>query len=328
MFTGPTGKGVEARTLRPVTTPAAITIGNFDGVHIGHAALVARARQLIGPAGRVIAMAFDPHPMSVLRPQATPARLSTFEQRERWLRAAGADHVEKLSPTPDLLDLPPGEFVRRKLERFPASWFVEGEDFHFGRGRSGNVRVLAELGRTMGFGVDVVSPVEVALTDDSIVRASSSLVRWLVQHGRVRDAALMLGRPYEVAGVVRRGDRRGRTIGFPTANVATEQLLPADGVYAATAVLPDGREVMAAVNVGARPTFAGVERRIEAHLLDVAKTGDAIEGLPEYDWPIALRFVGFVRDQARFPDIASLAGQLHRDVAGVRARLEPVAERV
>lgn len=310
-----------------MTTSAAITIGNFDGVHVGHAALVARARQLVGPQGRVIAMAFEPHPMSVLRPQAAPARLSTIDQREAWLRAAGADHVERLAPTPELLDLPPDVFVRRKLERFPAAWFVEGEDFHFGRGRSGNVRVLADLGRTMGFGVDVVAPVEVALTDDSVVRASSSLVRWLVQHGRVRDAALVLGRPYEVSGVVRRGDRRGRTIGFPTANIATEQLLPADGVYAATAILPGGREVMAAVNVGARPTFAGVERRIEAHLLNVAKAGDAIEGLPEYDWPIALRFVGFVRDQARFPDIASLTGQLHRDVAGVRARLAPAVAR-
>lgn len=298
----------------------AITIGTFDGVHIGHAALVARCRERVGPQGRVVAMVFDPHPLTALRPDAAPARLSTFEQREEWLKAAGADVVERLLPTPDQLDLSPQEFVREFATRFKPAWVVEGADFRFGKGRQGDVHTLDALGRSMGFQVEVVAPVEVALGDHQIARASSSLARWLIAGGRAGDVARVLGRAYELVGEVRRGDRRGRTIGVPTANLATELMLPGDGVYAAHAVLPDGRTARAAMNVGSRPTFNGVERRCEIHILDLPRDAHgAIAGLPEYHWPLRVRLLAFLRDQVRFASIDALTGQLQRDIARARA---------
>ena len=293
-----------------------ITIGNFDGVHVGHAALVTRAAELARtvPGGaRVVAMAFDPHPMTRLKPEAAPARLTTFEQRVALLRAAGADEVVKLEPRDEVLHLSPEEFVRTLLLPRGPAYVVEGSDFHFGKARAGNVRVLGALAASMGFAADVVAPVEVALTDHLIVTASSTVVRWLLSHGRVRDAAIVLGRPYEMQGVVTQGDQRGRTIGFPTANLASDQMLPADGVYAAIASLPDGRDALAAVNVGARPTFKGVQRRVEAHLFDAAGA-PALQVPAGYDWPLRLRFVGFVRDQVRFDSVDRLRAQLSRDI--------------
>lgn len=313
-----------------MTTPTAITIGNFDGVHVGHAALVRAARRLAGPTGRVLALAFHPHPISRLRPRQAPALLSNFEQREAWLREAGADAVEPLEPTPELLSLDPESFVRSKIERYglsrDSSWFVEGTDFHFGKGRAGTIATLQSLGTALGFGVEVVPPVEAALTDHLVVRASSSLVRWLVAQGRVRDASIVLGRPYEIRGRVARGDQRGRTIGFPTANIETGHLLPADGVYAGLATLPDGATLPAAVNIGTRPTFGGAGRRVEAHLmLPGAGAWAPPASHPDYDWPISLRLVSWIRDQVRFDSPARLTDQLARDCRRARDTLAPSA---
>ncbi|MBI1191119.1 MAG: bifunctional riboflavin kinase/FAD synthetase [Tepidisphaera sp.] len=303
--------------------PTALTIGTFDGVHVGHAALLARCRHHAGPGGRVIAMVFDPHPLTALRPDAAPARLSTFEQREAWLKAAGADEVHRLLPTPDQLDLSPHEFAHDFATRFAPTWVVEGFDFRFGKGRQGDVLTLDTLGRQMNFQVDVLPPVEVALSDQLIVRASSSLARWLINGARAADAAIVLGRPYELVGEVRRGDRRGRTIGFPTANLSTDLLLPADGVYAADAILPDGRQARAAMNIGTRPTFSGHERRAEIHILDLPRdpqgSDSSIPGLPEYHWPLRVRLLAFLRDQVKFASIDALTSQLQRDIARARA---------
>jgi riboflavin kinase/FMN adenylyltransferase len=205
----------------------ALTIGNFDGVHIGHAALVHRARGEVGEGGRVVALAFDPHPAAVLAPGREPPRLTTFEQRSALLRAIGADEVVRLDPASGVLGQEAAAFLRHLAEWFAPTAIVEGPDFRFGRGRVGDVGLLQEQGRRLGFAVHTVAPVEVALTDQSIVRASSSVVRWLLSHGRVRDAAFVLGRSYELTGEVVPGDRRGRTIGVPTANLAAEQTLPA-----------------------------------------------------------------------------------------------------
>lgn len=303
-----------------MTSPTAITIGTFDGVHLGHTALITRARELAGQAGRVVAMVFDPHPLTALRPEAAPARLSTFEQRVRWLTSAGADEVIRLEPTPDQLDRTPREFAEEFVARFAPTWVVEGADFRFGKGRQGDVALLAGLGRSLRFGVEIVPAHEVALGDQLIARASSSLSRWLIMNGRAGDASIVLGRPYELVGEVRRGDRRGRTIGFPTANLQTDQLLPGDGVYVARATLADGRSFRAAMNVGSRPTFAGVERRTEVHLLDVGRESNgAIVGQTEYGWTMRVEVLGFVRDQVKFASIADLTGQLERDVMRVRA---------
>jgi riboflavin kinase/FMN adenylyltransferase len=295
-------------------TPTAVTIGNFDGVHVGHAALVRRARELAGPRGRVCVLAFDPHPFTRLRPEHAPARLSTFSQREAALLALGADEVVRLEPTDELLNTTAPRFVEWLVSRYGPRFVVEGEDFHFGKGREGNVRVLSELGKDAGFAVDVVPPVEVALGDDQIVRASSSIVRWLISHGRVSDAARVLGRPYELEGTVVKGDQRGRTIGFPTANLSTPCLLPADGVYAGVATLPDGTRLSAAVNVGVRPTFRGKERRLEAHLLGAGQ-------LPDYDWPLRLKLIAWLREDLCFDDVDSLTRQIRRDCERTRAVL-------
>jgi riboflavin kinase/FMN adenylyltransferase len=311
--------------------PTVVTIGNFDGVHRGHATLIERARGLAGPRGRVVALAFDPHPASVLRPGSEPERLTTFAQRGAGLRAAGADEVRRLEPDADLLGMSPEVFLAHVRDAFAPVAMVEGADFHFGKGRSGHVDELRAIGARMGFAVEVVDPVEVVLGDDSIVTASSSITRWLLAHGRVRDAAAVLGRPHEVTGEIVQGDKRGRTLGFPTANVRPEQAAPDGGVYACVAALPDGSEHPAAVHVGARPTF-GTEHRVEAHLLGLPTsyrgaegTGwSPIGGLPENGWRIALRFVSRLRDPIAFGSLGSLRDQLARDCESAGERLGSV----
>jgi riboflavin kinase/FMN adenylyltransferase len=255
--------------------------------------------------------------MTRLRPESAPARLSTFEQREAWLRAAGADEVIRLTPDDDLLGKSAREFVDWLLATFKPGFVVEGDDFHFGKGRSGNNAVLRELGQSLGFKLDVVPPVEVALGDDLIVRASSSILRWLISHGRVDDATRILGRPYELAGTVTKGDQRGRTIGYPTANLATDCLLPADGVYAGYATLPDNRTLPAAINVGARPTFNGVTRRLEAYLLDATPTDHTL-AVDHYNWSLKVQLIAWVRTDLKFDDIPTLVKQIDRDCGRVR----------
>lgn len=298
----------------PMPRATVVTIGNFDGVHIGHAALVSRARAIAGFGGRVATLAFHPHPLSVLSPDDAPPDLTTFEQRERLLRSAGVDEVHRLEPTPALLGLSPEEFIRWVVERLNPRAFVEGVDFRFGRGRSGDVQTMTAIGRSAGFEVAVVEPVEAALTDGSIVKAGSSLVRWLVSHGRVGDAARVLGRPFEMTATVVRGERRGRMLGFPTANLDSPNLTPGDGVYAGIAALPDGSRREAAIHVGTRSTFDDQRRTVEAYILD---WGGPAPGAPEYGWPISIELIAFLRDQAKFESVDALVHQIKRDIQRV-----------
>jgi riboflavin kinase/FMN adenylyltransferase len=293
-----------------------VTIGNFDGVHLGHASLIRRARDIVGPGGDVVALAFDPHPLSILRPDAAPTILSTFEQRAGWLRQCGADRVVRLEPTRSFLSQSPEDFIDDVLTRHPATVFVEGPDFHFGKDRAGHVDTLIALGKTRGFRVEVVPALEIALTDNTLVTASSSITRWLIRHGRVRDAACVLGRPYEIAGTVVQGDRRGRTIGFPTANLESDAALPDDGVYAAVAILPNDTRRPAAVHLGPRATFGDSRRTIEAHVLDW--DGPVAEGAEEYGWPMRIQFIAWLRGGVRFESVHALTEQLHRDVERTR----------
>jgi riboflavin kinase/FMN adenylyltransferase len=292
----------------------AVTIGNFDGVHAGHIALVRRARHLAdeGGRGKVVALAFDPHPISVLRPDAAPARLSTFKDRVALLTAAGCDEVVQLQPTMDLLNKSPEQFMSSVVQQHHPRFVVEGDDFRFGKGRAGDVQTLATLGAKMGFRADVVPPVEVPLSDHLIVRASSSIIRWLLTQGRVADAARVLGRPYELSGTVVKGDQRGRDLGFPTTNLDTDCLIPADGIYAAIAHLPSGGSVAAAVNIGNRPTFNGQDRRAEAHLMPVTP-GTELPAIPDYNWPLRLHFIAWLRDDLRFDTVELLVDQIRRD---------------
>jgi riboflavin kinase/FMN adenylyltransferase len=294
-----------------------VTIGSFDGVHLAHAALVRRAREIAAqtPGTRTVALAFDPHPSTLLSPERTPPRLTTFEQRADLLGRAGADEVVRLEPTPEFLAQSPEAFIARLVHELHPLAIVECPDFRFGKGRAGNTSALEHLGRHHNFQVETVETLEVALTDCTVVRVSSTMIRWLLENGRVRDAAILLGRDYEIEGAVVRGDRRGRTIGFPTANINSPCMVPADGVYAGIATLPDARRFPAAISVGSKPTFGPNERAVEAFLIDADQSGTSIRGLPEYDWTIRVTFSHWLRDQARFESIPALIEQMHRDCA-------------
>ena len=292
-----------------------LTIGNFDGVHVGHQAIVRRAAAAARRHdARVVAITIDPHPATVLRPGAEPRRLTCRQQKDQALRAAGADDVVVLEPTRELLGSSAEQFTRRLKQQYAPVAFVEGRDFRFGRGRGGNLDALARMGRELGFDVLPVEPVEVALTDQLLVRASSTLIRWLLSCGRVADAARCLGRSYTLSAEVVEGQRRGRRLDVPTVNLdpagLTDRALPADGVYAGEVSLPDGRARPAAISVGTKPTFDEEQRIVEAHLLDFA---DDVYGLT-----VGLRFARWVRDQQAFPDVQSLRRQLHRDIALTR----------
>ncbi|MFG0252792.1 MAG: bifunctional riboflavin kinase/FMN adenylyltransferase [Phycisphaerales bacterium JB038] len=287
----------------------ALTIGTFDGVHIGHAALLRCARERIGATGRIVALAFEPHPLTALCPGLAPPRLTAFDQRRELLLAAGADEVHHLRPDGETLGLEPEEFIRRLVEAHRPSLIVEGCDFRFGRRRAGDFALLSALGQRHGFETICLPEVEVCLADHSLVRASSSLARWLLHHGRLRDLRRVLGHPYEVRGEVLRGQQRGRTIGFPTANLHPEQTLPCPAVYVGRATTPSGRTYDAAINVGANPTFGETYRHAEVHLIDCQE----LDG--EYGWELRVEFHAWLRDLIRFDGPESLQAQIARDVA-------------
>jgi riboflavin kinase/FMN adenylyltransferase len=309
-----------------------VTIGTFDGVHLGHAALLAEARRRaadLGPGTRIVALAFHPHPLTTIRPDAAPPLLTPFDHRRNLLQQAGADLVERLEPTHDLLNLTPRAFIERVVQTHSAAAFIEGPDFRFGHDRAGDVRTLASLGREIGFDTVILDPVEIDLTDQTIVRASSTMVRWLITHGRVGDAARILGRPYELIGTVIQGNQMGRTIGFPTANLETPCLIPADAVYAGAATLPDGRTLPAAIHIGTRSTFNDMRRSVEAYILDwdghlASDPVDHPTTGPRhtYGWPLRLALIAHLRDQAKFESVPHLVAQIHRDVERTRRIFE------
>jgi len=246
-------------------------------------------------------------------------------QRTERLQLLGANEVHPLVPTKELLSQSPREFVKSMVERFNVRHFVEGNDFHFGKGRAGSIDTLRALEGELGHDTIVVPPVEAALADMSIVRASSSLIRWLLGHGRVRDAAMLLGRPYELRCEVVKGDQRGRAIGFPTANLAHgDMLLPADGIYCGRGTIERNSALSfpAAISIGTKPTFGNHPRTCEAHLV-------GFDGaLDDYGWKIRLEFHDWLRDQLVYPEVEALIEQLHRDVDQVRrhvASLRPLS---
>ena len=280
----------------------AVTVGNFDGVHRGHAALVAMARSLGRPC---VAVTFDPPPLHVLVPAAAKVPLTRLQDRIALLHAVGADGVLTLKADAALLALSPEAFFEDvMLDMLRAKAVVEGSDFRFGRGRAGDVNTLRALCGRHGLAFAAVPPVQVGEA------VSSSRVRAALLAGDVVHAADLLGRPYSLGGIVVEGAKRGRTLGFPTANLGdVETLVPAVGVYAARATV--GRECYAAAaNVGPNPTFGEEARKIEIHLLDFA--GDL------YGERLTVAFVKRLRDTRPFPGVAELVAQLHADVAAVR----------
>ncbi len=289
-----------------------ITVGHFNGVHRGHAALVARAREIARAQGAtVVAMAFTRDPLTVLRPDRVPPTVMHRPQREAALLDAGADRVEWLEPTETLLGLTPETFVDQVVLPHRPVAMVEGPDFRFGRGRQGDVERLRSLGAARGFTVETVDPVVGTLRDKTTARISSSLVRWLVRSGRMADARLVLGRPFTLRGEVVPGDRRGQSIGFPTANLdCGDQVLPAEGVYAVHAELW-GVPYVGAMSVGARPAVEDPVRTVEVHL-------DGVEG-DLYGRTLEVAVHRWLRDQHWFADMEALQRQLTVDLQEVRA---------
>lgn len=293
---------------------AIITIGNFDGVHAGHRAILSRATDAArGEGQRVMAVTFDPHPAAVLRPGTQPPRLMNVEQKCNALRHAGVGRVVVLPATPALLALTPEQFIQRLVKEYNPVAFVEGPDFRFGKERQGDNETLAKLGRAMGFDTHVVGRVLMPLHDQLLTPVSSSMIRWLLEQGRVADAARCLRQPYAIDGSVVHGERRGHTIGVPTANLdpaaLTGRVLPCDGVYAGVAVLPDGSRFASAISVGVKPTFGQASRTIEAHLLNFS--GDL------YGQTVTLQFHRWLRDQQPFPGLDALKKQIARDISQV-----------
>lgn len=295
-----------------LTEPTAITIGNFDGLHLGHQALLDQTRRIAAARGlRTAILTFDPHPLAVFRPQE-PLLLMT-SARERLMLAAehGIDYGIAHPFTRDTANLEAHEFIALLKQHLGLGALVVGPDFALGRNRSGDIPRLRALGEEYGYSVHVLEPF---LLGDVPVR--SSVVRDLLLEGDVDAAARLLGRPYRVAGSVQAGDQRGRQVGIPTANVAApaDKLLPADGVYATRTIVPTfggARVYNSATNIGLRPTVDGTERRVESHLLDFPPP-DQIDDL--YDQTLAVEFLGRLRGEQRFAGVADLVRQIHLDI--------------
>lgn len=288
-----------------------LTIGAFDGIHIGHQALirslVAQARQHELWAGL---MTFDPHPDAILRPQQHELYLTTLDEKIALLETLGLDWVVVLSFTPQLAQMTPHSFMERLRERMRVHTVWVGPDFALGRNRAGNVETLQRLGEQMGFEVR-----DVPYVAQDGQKVSSTQIRTLLRRGHVAEAACLLGRWYNVSGPVIHGAHRGRSLGFPTANVDVhpERLVPANGVYVTLAWL--GETCYPSVtSVGVRPTFDHGERRVETYLLDYR--GDL------YSRDMGVEFVAHLRPEERFADVQQLIAQMERDVADARRILD------
>lgn len=304
--------------LRTLPGSSVMTIGNYDGVHRGHAHILRTCKELAQPTRSPVAVVtFEPHPLTVLRPEAAPPRLTPPPLKQQFLREAGADHLVILPPEPAVLNLSAEDFWAILRDQVRPSHLVEGPEFNFGKGRGGTIHKLREWCANSPVRLEVVPPVEVALADMWKVRVSSSMVRWLLAHGRVRDAAVCLGRPYALVGQVIVGYQRGRTIGMPTANLdCADQLVPADGVYAGRCTL--GTIAWpAAVSIGRMPTFGENKRQIEVHLIGFS--GDL------YGQTIEVQLLDWVREQLKFPGVDALKEQMNKDLAYVieRQALDP-----
>ena len=295
-----------------------VTIGNFDGVHRGHRAVLAEvtacARAMGLPA---VAITFDPHPAQVHRPESTPPLLTGLVDRLELLAAAGLDATIVLTYTLDFARATPEEFVRTFLvDGLRARAVVVGQDTRFGRDNAGDTATMAELGERHGFVVDVVAD----LAGDDARRWSSSWARESIEAGDTEEAAEILGRPHRMRGIVVRGHARGRELGFPTANLepAASGAVPADGVYAGWLLRHGGtgEPMPAAISVGTNPTFDDVVRRtVEAHVL-------GRDDLELYDEEIVVEFVTKLRPTLRFDGVEPLIVQMEQDVLDAAAALE------
>ena len=280
-----------------------IALGNFDGFHAGHQAVVGRAVRHARDEGRpAIVATFDPHPVRFFKPDVPPFRLTTLDQRQELFAAAGADAMLILPFDATLAGTTAEDFITELLlDRYGAAGVVTGADFVFGKGRGGDVVTLADHARRLGFFTEMVAPV-----DDAEEVISSSRIREALQAGDCATAARLLTRPFTVRNVVQHGDKNGRLLGFPTANLEMGQYLrPHYGIYAVTGKLPDGRILKGAANIGIRPSFDPPKELLEPHFFDFA------EDL--YGQEIDVAFHAFIRPEAKFEDMDALMAQIAAD---------------
>lgn len=288
-----------------------VTVGNFDGVHLGHRAILTRVVQRARELGcEPVALTFEPHPAKVLHPQSNLRLLTTPAQKIALLQGAGVT-VAVQEFTREFAAMPAREFVTEYfVSRLKVREVVVGHDYRFGRGREGTIDLLKEMGQSLGFSVQVVWAVEV---DNAVV--SSSLIRAMLRLGKIKEANRLLGRTYGVMGQVVPGKGRGgKLLGVPTANLSPENdLLPASGIYAVW-VLKDGRRYPGVANIGTCPTFDNEELSLEVHLLNF--NGDL------YGQTLTVEFVARLREERRFPSVEALAAQIRADIAQSRRILE------
>ena len=299
------------RDLPPDARGASVALGNFDGVHLGHAQVIAAAHAA-RPDAPLAVLTFEPHPREVFRPDDPPFRLTPSALRARLLGEHGVRLLYELRFDRAFSDLSADAFIGEVLAAgIGARHLACGPDFAFGHRRGGDVALLAARAEALGIGLSIVPPLA-----DAEGRISSSRIRRLLRDGYPERAQALLGRPFAIEGVVAHGDARGRLLGFPTANLPLGPVLePARGVYAVRVTLADGRHLEGVANLGRRPTLGGdPETRLEAHLFDFS--GDI------YGETITVSLIAYLREERKFPDLAALQAQIAADVASARAALD------
>ena len=291
---------------------AIVALGNFDGFHRGHQAVVGRAVQRGFHERRpVIVATFDPHPVRLFKPDVPPFRLTSLGQRERLFAGAGADAMLVFEFTRELASTSAEDFVGLLSGQLGAGGIVTGDDFTFGKGRAGNVEILAQLAATYGVTAEAVAPVSA-----SEQRVSSGFIREALAAGDLATATALLTRPFAVEGVVEHGDKRGRGLGYPTANIALgDYQRPRYGIYAVRVGLEDGRELPGVASLGVRPTFDPPREMLEAHIFDFD------EDL--YGRTIEVSLHHYLREELKFDDVAALAARIAEDEAEARRLLLP-----
>ena len=281
-----------------------IALGTFDGVHRGHqqviGAAVARAREI---GGTSLVFTFSNHPLSVVAPERCPVRLMSNEEKQIVMRDLGVDVLVNIPFTKEVLSIGAEDFIRMLIEAYEPKFVVVGPNYTFGYKNQGNSELLKEFGKKYGFEVKIHEAV--CDTDDHI---SSTLIRGYINDGNVEKTADLLGRDFRLTSTVVHGDERGRTIGFPTANLdlPPEAAVPNNGVYAVRAITADGVTHSAVANIGTNPTFDGIYRHIEVHILDFAAD--------IYGQELTIEFLAKLRNEQKFSGIEALVNQLHQDV--------------
>jgi len=298
--------------LLQIPKGSVVSIGNFDGIHLGHRRILQTARELASAKNSpLVLVTFEPHPMTVLRPDAAPPRLTPPAIKQPLLEAAGADWLVVLPPEKQVLGLSAEDFWTILRDRAQVADLVEGATFRFGKGAAGTVAKLRQWAAQSSVSLHVVESVEVPLLDLRIVPVSSSVVRFLLACGRVRDAAICLGRSYALSGVVGKGFSRGKSLGVATANLQCgDQLVPADGVYAGRCTV-GGKTYPAAVSIGTMPTFGENARQIEAHLIGF--DGDL------YGANLVVELSDWLREQRTYSGADPLKTQIRKDITATVA---------